>query len=51
MKQLMDVVKFLVDFTDNPNAEDINKYTPRRLANQNGHLDIVEFLDEYCKRK
>ena len=51
MKQpgiIEDFVKFLVDFTNTPNTPNNSGRTPIELARLYGHVEIKEFLEEYC---
>lgn len=41
----LDTARLLVDFLANPHARDNTNYQPIDLARQNGHADVVAFLE------
>ena len=46
----LDCIKFLVDFTDAPNVQGFLGKTPIELAELGGHTEVVQFLEEHCKK-
>ncbi|XP_042245195.1 cyclin-dependent kinase 4 inhibitor B [Thunnus maccoyii] len=41
----LDTARLLVDFLANPHARDNTNYQPIDLARQNGHADVVAYLE------
>ena len=47
----LDCVQILVGFTDHPLAVDDFGFTPIKIAYMWNHIEVVNFLDDYCKNK
>ena len=45
----VDVIKYLAQFTENPNAQTVQGYTPIFWAASRGHLDVIKVLAPLCK--
>ena len=42
----IEIVKFLVPLTDNPNTKDVYGRTPMCLVAEEGHTEIVKYLED-----
>ena len=46
----LEIIKFLVNFTNTPNAPSNFGDTPSSLVRANGHTKVVDFLENYIAR-